>query len=120
MDELQYITIEDAKSDSTYPMYSPKGKLMTWLKKVFNTKPNKYVVRTKQRDPFNCGNGEGKMYDKEVYVCNTKDELIARLMQSANHMSNDVMYLTQPNGKTVYAAKTASGGFTVDEKRGVV
>ncbi len=120
MDELQYITIEEAKSDSKYPMYSPTGKLKAWLKKVFNTKPNKYVLRTKQRDPFNYGNKEGRLYDRELIVCNTKDELIAKLLTHANRMSNDVMYLTQPNGKTVYAAKTASGGFTVDEKRGVV
>jgi hypothetical protein len=116
----EYITIEEARSDSSSPMYSPKGKLLKWLRTVFNTKPKKYVIRTKQRDPFNYGNPEGRLYDREIFVCNTKDELIAELLSCANHMSSDVMYLTQPNGKVVYAAKTASGGFKVDKDEGVL
>jgi len=108
-----FITTDEAKSDSPSPMYNPKGKLLKWLRTVFNTKPTKYVVRTKQRDPHNTGNGQGRLYDKEVFVCNTKDELIAELLKASNHMSNDICYLTQPNGKVVYALDTASGGFSV-------
>lgn len=120
MNDVPSITSEDAKSDSPYPQYTPQGKLLKWLRKVFNFKPSKYVVRSKQRDPYNTGNATGRLYDREVFVCNTKDELIAELLTRSNHMSSDVMYLTQPNGKVVYAAKTASGGFTVDKDKGVV
>lgn len=116
----EFITIEEATSDSKYPMYSPAGKLLKWLNTVFNTKPTKYVIRSKQRDPFNYGNPEGRLYDKEVFVCDSKDELIAELLIWANHMSKNVMYLTQPNGKVVYAATVASGGFTIDKDEGVV
>jgi len=116
----EHITIEEAKEGNRYPMYNPTGKLLKWLRMVFNHRPNKYVVRTKQRDPNNCGNKEGRLYDREIIVCDTKDELIAILLQRANHMSNNVMYLTQPNGKVVYAAKTASGGFKVDQEKGVL
>ena len=119
-DNREFITIGDAKSDSQSPLYSPQGKMLAWLKKVFNHKPTKYVLRSKQRDPYNCGNSEGRLYDNVVFVCNTKDELIAELLTHSNHMSTDVMYLTQPKGKVVYAAKRASGGFIVDKDKGVV
>ena len=111
----RWISIEDAKSDSEYPMYNPQGKLLAWLKQVFNYRPTKYVVRSKQRDPHNWGNPEGRLYDKEVFVCNTKDELISTLLLSLNHMSTNVMYLTKPNGDVVYSNKIASGGFSVQK-----
>jgi hypothetical protein len=116
----EYITIEEAREGNRFPMYKPTGKLLKWLRTVFNHRPNKYVVRSKARDPNNWGNKEGRLYDREMIVCDTKDELIAILLQRANHMSNNVMYLTQPNGKIVYAAKTASGGFVVDQEKGVL
>lgn len=113
----EFITIEEPSQNA---MYSPTGKLLDWLKKVFNTKPTKYVIRSKQRDPFNSGNPDGRLYDRELFFCDSKDELIAELLICANHMSKNVMYLTQPNGKVVYAATAASGGFTIDKDEGVV
>ena len=69
----------------------------------------------KQRDPFNTGNKDSKLYDREVISASSITVLLEELLLWANHMSSDIMYLTTPEGKTLYARDTASGGFSVDK-----
>jgi len=101
--------------DSKHPMYTPKGKLLAWLREVHNDSPGKYAIRKKQRDPFNTGNKDRKLYDREVITAVSINELLEELLKWANHMSSDIMYLTTPKGDTIYARDTASGGFSVDK-----
>ena len=99
------IGIEEAKAGSQYHMYRPAGKLFAWIKKVFIAygHKNKYVVRSKQRDPFNWGNKENVLYDKPLFVCSTKDELIQYLLDCHNHMTKNIEYITMPGQKVIYA-----------------
>lgn len=80
-------------------MYGPKGNLLTWIKTIFFDNKKQYVLRTKQRDPYNCGNSEGLLYDTVLFQCNTKDELIQFLLTRSNHMSHDIRYITAPTGR---------------------
>ena len=100
--KMEKLPIEEALEGQTDAMYNPKGRLLAWIRKVFNYHPTKYVVRSKQRDPHNWGNRENVLCDKELIVADTKDELIAKLLDSHNHMSKNICYLTYPNGKIVY------------------
>lgn len=96
-------------------IYEPKGDLLAWIRQTFNTSPGKFSLRTKQRDPHNYGNKERRLYDTELFSCDTMEELLLELLIKANHMSKNIMYLNTPDGDVMYALDRASGGFSVKE-----
>lgn len=103
--------------DSGWPMYSPKGRLLAWLRKSFNSSPGKWSIRYKQRDPVNYGNGsdDPNLHDTEILVAESIHELLEMLLLKANHMQSGIMYCNTPEGDVIYSRKEASGGFSVDK-----
>jgi len=97
------------------PMYAPEGKLLAWLRSAFNSSPGKWSVRVKARDPHNWGNRENMLYDTEIISADSIMGLIEELLIKANHMNTGIMYLNTPEGDTIYARDTHSGGFSVDK-----